>query len=79
MALTETDLAELLTRQEAAELMRVSVATLDRLVSAKKIDVIHLGARRTFITRRACVDYVSRQVTKAEASGRSARVGLRSS
>jgi excisionase family DNA binding protein len=74
MPITEADLPDLLTRIQAAELLGVSRATVDRMISARRIDVVRIGNGRgqVRIPKRALLDHINRNVVKAERQARSA-------
>jgi len=74
MPITEADLGDLLRREEAAEFLGVSRATVDRMIAAREIDVVRIGNGRgqVRIPKRALLDHVNRNVTKAARPKRSA-------
>lgn len=67
MPITEADLDELLTKKEAADLLHVHIATIDRMIAAHKIDIVRIGSGngRVRITRRAILDHLNRGVVPA--------------
>ena len=67
MPLTEDDLDELLTRPQAAEYLRISVATLDRMIANREVDVTRIGSGRgrVRISRRALLDHANRNTIRA--------------
>lgn len=74
MPITETDLDELLTIDQAAAVMHLSRKTVYRMISRREIDVVRLGSGRGVlrVTRRAILDNVNRRAVKAQAPPRSA-------
>lgn len=71
MPINENDLDDLLNRHQSAALLHTSVSSLDRLIKAKRIEVIRSGPGRgrILITRRALVDYLNRSSIKAASKG----------
>jgi len=67
MPITEHDLDDLLTVDEAAELLQLSRATIYRMISDRELDVVRIGSGRgrARITRRALLDHLNRRVTRA--------------
>lgn len=67
MAVNGTDLADLRTMPEAAEILHVSHTTVKRLVQQRKLETVRIGTGRgrIFITERALLEYANRGVTKA--------------
>lgn len=59
MAFTPTEQAPvLLTREEAAKRLRVSIATFDRLRYAGLIHAVHMGARRVGFTEEELQKFI---------------------
>ena len=57
-------MTRLLTLQEAAEVLRVSVRTVQRLISSGQIRPVHIG-RRTLITEKEVEAYLSAAYRRA--------------
>jgi excisionase family DNA binding protein len=74
MPINETDLDELLTLEEAAEVLRVSLRTMQRLVADRQIEVVRIGSGRGYprVTRRMLLDNLNRRVVKPDRRTRSA-------
>jgi excisionase family DNA binding protein len=66
--ITRDDLDGLLNRDEAAAYLHVGRSTMDRLISARAIDVVRKGSGRgrPYFTERALLDYLNRQIVKAD-------------
>ncbi len=74
MPVTEKDLDELLTVDQAADLMHLHRATLYRMIQTRDLDVVRVGrGQRIRITRRSILDYVNRNVTRADVPTRRPR------
>lgn len=67
MPITEQDLDELLTVDEAARFLRLSRATIYRMISAREVEVVHYGSGggRARLTRRALLAAVQRKTIPA--------------
>lgn len=65
MAITEKDLAELLTLDQAAEFYQCSRSTIERMIANHEIEVVRLGSGRgrPRIRKRALLDHMNRNVT----------------
>jgi excisionase family DNA binding protein len=68
MPITEHDLDDLLTVDEAADLLQLSRATIYRMIADRELDVVRIGSGRgrARITRRALLDHLNRRVTRAD-------------
>lgn len=68
MPITEHDLDDLLTVDEAADLLQLSRATIYRMIADRELDVVRIGSGRgrVRITRRALLDHLNRRVTRAD-------------
>jgi excisionase family DNA binding protein len=75
MPLTEDDLADLLTIEQAATILGRSRATVYRIIADRKIDIVRMGSGRgrVFMTRRALLDYANRGVVRADRPTRGRR------
>lgn len=62
LPVTSDDLFDSLTVEEAAQKLHRSRRTVERLIAAGELDVIHIGSGRgrPVITRRAIEDYLNR-------------------
>jgi len=67
MTITDEDLDQLMTVEEAARVMHRSRQTLYRLIEARAIDVVYVGSGRgrAHVTRRAILDYYNRRTVRA--------------
>lgn len=67
MPITEEDLDQLMTVEEAALVMHRSRQTLYRLIADRAIDVVYVGTGRgrAHVTRRAVLDYYNRRTVRA--------------
>ena len=72
MPVNKTDLDELLTPDQAADLLGISRATVYRMIRERQIEVVRVGTGRgrARITRRALVDGLDRRVVKADPRAR---------
>jgi excisionase family DNA binding protein len=63
----EQDLDELLTVDEAADVLHRSPKTVYRMIADRSIDVVYVGAGRgrPHIPRRAILDYLNRRTVRA--------------
>lgn len=52
---------ELLTFREAADVLRVSLSTLERLVAAGRLPVVRVSNRRRLVTAADLERYIARQ------------------
>lgn len=59
MASTESPIEKLYTREEAAALLEMSLATFDRLRYAGRIEEIHLAPHKIRFTERALRQYIT--------------------
>jgi excisionase family DNA binding protein len=68
LPITEHDLDDLLTVEEAADVLQISRATVYRMISDRELDVVRIGSGRgrPRITRRALLDHLNRRVTRAD-------------
>ena len=57
-------MTKLLTLPEAAEALRISVRTVQRLIASGQLRPIHIG-RRTLITEQECEAYLSAAYRRA--------------
>lgn len=53
------DMTRLLSKQQAAEILGVSVSTLDRMMNAKSINFVRIGLRRIGFRREDIDEYIS--------------------
>jgi excisionase family DNA binding protein len=74
MPINDRDLDELLTPEEAAEVLHVSRATIYRMIAARQIEVVRVGTGhgRARITRRMLLDGLNRRTVKPDRRTRSA-------
>lgn len=56
----------LLSKQQAAEILGVSISTLDRIMSAKSINFVRIGLRRIGFRREDIDEYISRNLDLPE-------------
>jgi excisionase family DNA binding protein len=67
MPITEQDLDQLLSVDEAAHVLNRSPKTVYRMIADRSIDVVYVGAGRgrPHVTRRAILDYLNRRTVRA--------------
>jgi excisionase family DNA binding protein len=67
VAITEDDLDDALTVDNAAAFLHVSTSTINRMIAARELSVIRIGSGRgrVRVTRRALLDAVERKSRSA--------------
>ena len=60
-----TTVSEFLTRKQAAELLTVSVSTLDSMLRAGRVQSIRLSKRRVVVPRQAIETLATKEMTNA--------------
>jgi excisionase family DNA binding protein len=67
MPITEDDLDELMSVPAAAEFLRVSTATINRMIANRDVEVTRIGSGRgrVRITKRALLDHANRNTVRA--------------
>lgn len=75
MPITEADLDDLLTIEQAAKFYRCSRATINRMIAGRELDVVRIGSGRgrPRITKRSLLDHLNRNVTVAAKEKRAPR------
>lgn len=51
-----SDLPELLTKDEVAEFLRVSVSSVNRLIASRKLAALHTTKRKVVITKSSVIE-----------------------
>jgi len=74
MPFTEADLDDLMSVDEAATFLHVHRSTINRMIARREVDVVRIGSGRgrVRLTKRALLDHLNRNLTKAEKPKRSA-------
>lgn len=70
MAVNLEDLRNAMTKKEFAELIGVSLRTVNRMIMERQVEVVFVGTGRgqPRITKRAATEYLNRQTKKVAAS-----------
>ena len=74
MPITEDDVDELLSKDQAADFLHVSRSTIDRMIRRKELDFTRVGSGegRIRISKRALLDNLNRRTVRAAKTSKAA-------